>query len=189
MTAEAGERLVTAMRGFSARVEQVRPTDLGSPTPCADWDVRALVEHVVGELLWTSPLLAGQTIADVGDRLDGDHVGSDAAAGWAAAVAAAEDAVVGVTDWSAPVHVSYGDIPSHAYVDEVATDVLVHTWDLARAIGADEQLDDHLVQLALEKVTQQKDLLAASGLFGTPVPVPDDAPSQTQLLAMLGRSH
>ena len=189
MTAEAGERLVTAMRGFTARVEQVRPEDLGAPTPCSDWDVRALLEHVIGELLWTAPLLAGKTIADVGDDLEGDHVGTDAAAGWASAVATAEDAVVGVTDWSAPVHVSYGDIPGHDYIDQVATDVLVHTWDLARAVGADEQLDNELVQLALEGVGAQADMLAASGLFGTPIPVAGDAPAQTRLLALLGRAQ
>src|SRR4051812_25088251 len=188
MTAEAGERLVTAMRGFSSRVDAVRPEDLSRPTPCPEWDVRALLEHVIGELLWTSPLLAGKTIGEVGDGLEGDHVGTDAAAGWAAAVATAQDAVVGVTDWSAPVHVSYGDIPGHDYIDQVATDVLVHTWDLARAVGADEQLDDDLVQLALEGVRAQADLLAASGLFAAPVPVPDDAPAQTRLLAALGRT-
>jgi uncharacterized protein (TIGR03086 family) len=176
------------MRGCSSRVAAVRPEDLTRSTPCSDWDVRALLEHVIGELLWTAPLLAGQTIADVGDRLEGDHVGSDAAAGWAAAVGVAQDAVVGVTDWSAPVHVSYGDIPGHEYIDQVATDVLVHTWDLARAVGADEQLDNELVQLALEGVRAQADLLAASGLFAAPVPVADDAPAQTRLLAALGRT-
>jgi len=187
MTAEAGERLVRAMRGFSSRAQEVRSDDLGRATPCAEWDVSALVEHVIGELLWTSPLLAGRTIADVGSSLEGDHVGSDAVAGTAAAISAAQDAVVGVTDWSAPVHVSYGDVPAHSYVDEVATDVLVHTWDLARAVGADEHLDDELVQLALERVAGQAEMLAASGLFDAPVPVGDDAPAQTRLLAALGR--
>src|SRR3954453_13625406 len=188
MTAEAGERLVTAMRGLSSRVAQVRPEDLGRPTPCTEWDVRALLEHVIGELLWTEPLLAGKTIADVGARLEGDHVGSDAAAACAAGVAVAADAVIGVTDWSAPVHVSYGDVPAASYVAEVATDVLVHTWDVARAVGADEELDDELVQLALERLAGQEDMLAASGLFATPVPVPGDAPAQTRLLAALGRT-
>jgi uncharacterized protein (TIGR03086 family) len=188
MTAEAGERLVTAMRGFAARADRVRAEDLGRATPCTDWDVRALVEHVIGELLWTSPLLAGRTIADVGDSLAGDHVGTDAATGSAVAIAAAQDAVVDITDWSAPVHVSYGDVPAHAYVDEVATDVLVHTWDLARAVGADEQLDPELVQLALERLDGQQEMLASTGLFGTPVVVADDAPPQTRLLAALGRA-
>ena len=187
MTADAGDRLATAMRGFSARMEHVRPEELDRGTPCADWDVRALVEHVVGELLWTGPLLAGRTIADVGDSLEGDHLGADPTAGSVAAVAVAQDAVTGVTDWSAPVHVSYGDVPAQSYVDEVATDVLVHTWDLARAVGADEQLDPELVQLALQRLDGQQDMLAASGLFGPPVTVDEDAPAQTRLLAALGR--
>ena len=179
---------MTALRGFATRAEQVVPEDVGRPTPCTDWDVRALLDHVAGELLWMSPMLAGKTIADVGNALDGDHLGSDVRAGWSAAMAAAQDAVVDVTDWSSAVHVSYGDVPAHAYVDEVATDVLVHTWDLARALGADEQLDGELVQLALERVDGQQDALAASGMFGSPVPVADDAPPQARLLAALGRT-
>jgi uncharacterized protein (TIGR03086 family) len=185
--AAAGERLTRALRGFAARVEQVTPENVGGPTPCTDWDVRSLLDHVAGELLWMPPLLAGKTIGDVGDSLDGDHLGSDVRAGFAAATEAAQGAVVDVTDWSAAVHVSYGDVPAHAYVDEVATDVLVHTWDLARAVGADEHLDEELVQLALERVDGQQDALAASGMFGSPVPVAADAPPQVRLLAALGR--
>ena len=47
------------------------------PTPCTEWDVRALVNHVVGEDRWTRPLLQGMTIAEVGDRFDGDLLGDD----------------------------------------------------------------------------------------------------------------
>jgi ketosteroid isomerase-like protein len=47
------------------------------PTPCAEWSVRGLVNHVVGEDLWTKPLLEGRTIADVGDALGGDLLGDD----------------------------------------------------------------------------------------------------------------
>ena len=62
---------------FVARAAAVDAGQWGAPTPCTDWDVRQLVNHVVGEDRWTGPLLAGQTIAEVGDRFDGDLLGDD----------------------------------------------------------------------------------------------------------------
>jgi uncharacterized protein (TIGR03086 family) len=66
-------------------------------------------------------------------------------------------------------------------------DALVHSWDLARAIGADDTLDPETVQLAYEGIQPMADELAASGMFAPPIPTADDAAVQTKLLAMLGR--
>src|ERR1700761_6093819 len=70
---------------FDARLGQVSDHQWREPTPDEDWTVRDLVNHVVGEDLWAPPLLAGSTIADVGDRFDGDVLGTDPKAAWAAA--------------------------------------------------------------------------------------------------------
>ena len=64
-----------AVGGFLAIVAGVAPDAWGRPTPCVDWDVRTLVNHVVGEERWAVPLLEGRTIAEVGDSLDGDLLG------------------------------------------------------------------------------------------------------------------
>ena len=64
-----------------------------APTPCADWDVRQLVNHVVGEDRWTKPLVNGRTIAEVGGSLDGDLLGDQPVA---AARSAADEAVEAV---------------------------------------------------------------------------------------------
>ena len=80
---------------FVARVEAVPEDAWDSATPCTEWDVRALVNHVVGEDRWTPPLLEGATIAEVGDRFDGDLLGADPVA---AARAAAAEAVASVAE-------------------------------------------------------------------------------------------
>src|SRR5437016_5418264 len=64
---------------FTDRARQVRPDQWRGPTPCLDWDVRTLINHIVNEDRWTVPVMAGATIADVGDRFDGDRPGHDPA--------------------------------------------------------------------------------------------------------------
>lgn len=74
-----------------------------------------------------------------------------------------------------------------ARYSRAATDVIIHSWDLARAVGAGERLDDELVAAAWSQLEPQKDMLQASGLFAPPVPLPDDASLQSRLLALTGR--
>ncbi|HEX2117585.1 MAG TPA: maleylpyruvate isomerase N-terminal domain-containing protein, partial [Acidimicrobiales bacterium] len=64
-----------AVEGFGRDVAAVRPDQWRDPTPDDEWDVRALVNHLVIEDLWAPPLLDGLTIAQVGDRFDGDQLG------------------------------------------------------------------------------------------------------------------
>ena len=72
--------MASAIDGFEQRLGAVGATEWNAATPCDDWDVRTLVNHVVNELLWMPPLLEGKTIAEVGDRFDGDVLGSDPSA-------------------------------------------------------------------------------------------------------------
>ena len=65
------ERFARCVRDFADQLAPVRDEQWTNATPCTDWDVRALVNHVTGELAWVQPLVAGQTIAEVGDRFDG----------------------------------------------------------------------------------------------------------------------
>src|SRR5690606_26553207 len=97
------------------------------------------------------PLIGGKTVAEIGDALDGDQLGADPVATWDAAVAAsiAAFAAPGVLD--ATVELSSGTRPTAEYCWEMTTDALIHSWDLARAIGADETLDAELSQLVYER--------------------------------------
>ena len=134
-----------AVEEFDARVRQIGDHQWQAATPDEDWAVRDLVNHVVGEDLWAPPLLAGSTIAEVGDRFDGDVLGADPKAAWAAASAGAVRAVEEDGAMDRIVHLSFGDFPGREYTLQLFADHLIHAWDLARAIGADERLDAGLV--------------------------------------------
>ena len=176
-----------AVEGFGRRVAVVRPEQWGDPTPDEEWDVRALVNHVLVEDLWAPPLLDGLTLEEVGDRFEGDQLGDDPQGAWRKAAAEAVIAVSrpGVLDRT--VHVSFGDIPGREYVSQLVTDHAVHAWDLARAIGADERLDPDLVAFAYEFLAPQVDGWRGAGVFGPAVELPAGADSQSTLLALTGR--
>src|SRR6516164_5416342 len=71
-----------AVAEFDARVRQIGDHQWQAATPDEDWSVRDLVNHVAGEDQWAPPLLAGSTIAEVGDRFEGDVLGSVPKAAW-----------------------------------------------------------------------------------------------------------
>jgi len=65
--------------------------------------------------------------------------------------------------------------------------VLIHTWDLARAVGLDERLDQDEVRRLFESMEPNDELMRQGTAFGPRVEVPDDADEQTKLLAFTGR--
>jgi uncharacterized protein (TIGR03086 family) len=177
-----------AAEGFGRHVHATSDAQWHDPTPCTDWDVRTLVNHVTVEQLWVPPLMTGASVADIGDRLDGDQLGDDPRAMWDRALAASLEAMGAPGALSGTVELSRGPTPREDYCFEMTTDALIHSWDLARGIGADETLDPELVELVYEKTLPIADTLQETGMFAPPVPVPDDAPLQVKLLAIFGRA-
>jgi uncharacterized protein (TIGR03086 family) len=157
-------------------------------TPCTDWDARALVNHLVSGNLWAAELAAGGTIEDVGSRLDGDLLGSDPAAAYAASAAAAAAAFRRPGALDAPCAVSYGPVPGSVYAGHRLLDVLVHGWDLAMATGQDYALDAELMQACQQVIEPQLEAFRGAGALGPEVAVPADASAQTRFLALLGRT-
>lgn len=172
---------------FTRRVEAIKYGQWVLPTPCTDWDVRDLVRHLVYESLWTPPLFEGKTVAEVGDQFEGDIVGDDPLSAWMAASVNATAAVSASGAMDRIVHLSFGDFPGSNYAMQLTVDHAVHAWDLARGIGADEQLPEELAQACYDEVVPQMDMLAASGLFAKPVEIDDNASVQDKLLGLLGR--
>ncbi len=186
-TPDAPELHQRAVERFGHLVQQVSDDQWGKSTPCEDWSVRELVNHVAGENCWTAPLLAGQTVADVGDRFDGDVLGTDPATAWKSG---ADEAIAAVHEPGAmdrTVHLSFGDFPGHEYAMQLFADMLIHGWDLARAIDADERLDPELVTALAAWFSGVADAYRQGGAVGPRPNVPEDADAQTKLLAEFGR--
>ncbi len=168
-------------------VAAVRDDQWHLPTPCEDWDVRELVNHIVSGNFWVAPLMTGSTIEDVGDRLDGDVLGADPVDAYRRSAAEAQAAFGAENAMDSQANVSYGPVPASVFAGHRFIDVLVHGWDLAVGAGLDTTLRPGLVEACLEVVLPEADMLAASGAFGQDHEVPDGASSQTKLLALLGR--
>lgn len=173
---------------FGRRLHMIGDEQWALPTPCSDWDVRGLVRHLVDENLWTPPLMEGSTIAEVGDRFEGDVLGDDPKKAFDAAAAEAIAAVHGEGAMERTVHLSFGDFPGREYAMQLFADHLIHAWDLARALGVDERLDPELVAACAEWFGPMEEAYRGAGAIGPRPVVADDADDQTRLLAKFGRS-
>jgi uncharacterized protein (TIGR03086 family) len=187
MAVDLPEVHAQALESARRSVAGVDSSQWGSPSVCSDWDVRGLLNHIVSGNLWVPELVGGRTIADVGDRLDGDVLGSDPVAAYDASATVAAEAFRRAGAMDAPVAVSYGPVPGAVYCGHRFIDVLVHGWDVASSTGQDTALDPALVEACWEVVEPQMGMLAGSGMFGTSAPTPAGADRQAQLLALLGR--
>ncbi len=157
------------------------------PTPCADWNVRTLLNHVVAEDRWVAPLLAGRTIDSVGDELAGDLLGADPVAAWQAARTEAVAAARAAAD-EQPVALSFGTVPAAEYLWQLAADHLIHGWDLASAAGAASPADADLIDAVARWFGDREEAYRAAGVVGPRTPVAKGASAYSRLLAAFGRS-
>jgi uncharacterized protein (TIGR03086 family) len=165
-----------ACYGFGAVVEQVGER-WERPSPCAEWDARDVLEHVIGfhEVLLLRPLgiKANRPRDDIPGRWEATQL----------VIFTALDA-----NWSHPVHLpDNSTLDVNSLLPILTTDVLVHTWDVARAVGMAVSLDPELCELALSSARKNEATFRSAGMFGPPLDVSADADTQSQLLALLGR--
>jgi uncharacterized protein (TIGR03086 family) len=170
---------------WADRVNAVGPGQWDDPTPCRDWTVRDLVNHVVGEDRWTVPLVDGRTIADVGTTLDGDLLGDDPVGSALDAARLATTRVAEKLPDGGQVHLSYGDAPIGDYVHELAADHLLHSWDLAVATGGNARLDPQVTAELAEWFAGKEALYREFGVIG-PRAISHGG-VQSDLLAAAGR--
>jgi uncharacterized protein (TIGR03086 family) len=165
---------------FTQRADAVPDSAWDNPAPCEGWVARDVIRHLVE---WVPGFFDGVLVIPAGPSVD-----HDPASAWRVL----SDALQGALD-DPEVAVREFDMRMGRYTVEVAVatfcigDVLIHTWDLARATGLDESLDADEVHTAVEAMEPIDELLRQSGHYGPRVLVPDDSDEQTKLIAFTGR--
>jgi uncharacterized protein (TIGR03086 family) len=179
---EVADRYARVADGFELRVAALNGDDTWStPTPCPEWTVRDLVGHVVS----VHRLVAG----GMSGELQPPAIEADLVAAWRAATTELRAALADQQRARAPVSGRFAPMTLEEVVSRLlCNDTVVHTWDLARATGQDEQLDGRAVAIAFEGIRPADEAIRGAGGFGPKIEPARDADEQTRFLNFLGRS-
>jgi len=181
------EALNRSFLSTHAILAKVQPVDLDAATPCASWDVSALVNHFVGTARWWASIVTGAGTAGAVDFAAGDFVSAYEESIEIATSAFATEGVLEET-----FRLDLGDFSGAELLGLAATEQFTHGWDLARAIGHHTDLDHELAaellngaRLAVTDAFRGPDGVA---LFGAATQAPGGSSPADLLAAFLGRS-
>lgn len=159
----------------------VRTNQYSDPTPCTEWTVRDLLEHMIG------------AVAGIGAAASGQPGGGPFELGSDPAGEFEQVAASTLRAWQAPgalervVDAGAGPMPGHVLAGINLLDTATHTWDLATASGQPARLPDDVAEAALAASLQIISPEVRPGRFGPEVPAPDDSGPTERLVAYLGR--
>jgi uncharacterized protein (TIGR03086 family) len=177
------ERIEKATAHTSKIVNGMNTDQLSSPTPCSEFDVRLLLNHMIGGLeMLSTAASGGEAKMPEGDQF-GSTPGKDYDAGRAKLLEAVrgEGALDGT--WKMP----FGELPAQMMVTIAFVEHLTHGWDLAKATGQDATIPDALVKESLEVVTPMDAMWRMPGVCGPKVEVPESASLTDQFAGFMGR--
>jgi uncharacterized protein (TIGR03086 family) len=186
---EPYEALDTAAGEFAKRLCAVRADHWSLPTPCDQFDVAALVAHVIGGNRLATALLRGATRDEAVAVFSSTVVGPKPVEDFNGAYRTMVDTLRKPGVLERTVDHPMGTIPARQLFNFRVADLGLHAWDLARAIGADEILAEALVAELWTQISPMKPIIATTGVFGAGPSgaVGPEAPLQTQLLDLTGR--
>lgn len=178
---EALEAHQRAQDVFASVLANVRSDQLGAPTPCSEWTVGDLIEHVVSGNERVGQWAGGHEPPPA--RPDG------LAEAHRAAASAAQEVFAGPAAMTTMFELPFGQVPGGVFIGMRSTDVLVHAWDLAAATGQPTDLDPALAAqlLSAARGRVQPDFRGPGKPFGAEQPCPPGRPPADQLAAFLGR--
>ncbi|WP_342801523.1 TIGR03086 family metal-binding protein [Nocardia sp. No.11] len=183
------ERVARAAEPLSKLLRTLTPDQLTAPTPCAEFDVRALLNHL---LFWGPSLVGAASKAAVAPPAAAETEVDLTAGDWSTALetqlgelaAAWRDPAAwqGTTRLGGPT-----ELPASLVGGMVVGELIVHGWDLARALGTTVEWDDDLLDYVLDETAATADQGRAMGIYGPEIPVAADAPLLDRILGLTGR--
>lgn len=176
----------SAVRQFGQRVDQVRDHQWDLSTPDPRWTVGGIVDAMTERQSAVAAALAVLGTADVPSPARST---TGRAAGWAAASAAAVGAFGAVSDWSVSVDAPDGTVAADELLWRTATELSIHTWDVARAIGGPDELPNDLLAHVLDQARAHGERWFDADRYAPPIPVPGCTEDLIELLALAGRNR
>jgi uncharacterized protein (TIGR03086 family) len=160
---------------------------LEQTTPCTDWDLRTLLNHMI---LWTSYSAErrayGESVAE--ELMNKDFTAEPGyAQAYQAQIAKAVDAWSKPEAWAGDRNVMGSATPAADIAAMLIAEMVLHGWDIAQATGQDYRCDEGVAQAVLETVRAQGELFRQYQGFAAIVSVPEDATAFDRALALSGR--
>jgi uncharacterized protein (TIGR03086 family) len=192
------ERFVLSSAGFEQRLRAVRSDQWALPTPCAEWDVRQLANHMTRGNLNYVGLLGGGSAAQFLRLRDLDALDADPVGAYTRSVRECAGAFAGPGALQRILDYPLGRVTGRQALAVRITDSTIHTWDLARAIGVDDDLDtglvgwidDHLEEIYAGLAETPTAADTTHRFFAAPGDPPaGGGPRQDRLLHRMGRSR
>jgi uncharacterized protein (TIGR03086 family) len=189
MGTEALEQAFASTRKVLANV---KPDQLDQPTPCASWDVRRLVNHIVGGSHWFAISTEAGQSPENDTTQDTDYAEGDPVAAYDEGIKRSVAAFSAEGAQEKMIKLPFGEFPGAIFMGLATTDTFTHGWDLAKATGQDANLEPELAEQLLGQVKMAipDEFRGPDGVapFGPEVKVPDSAPAADRLAAFLGRT-
>jgi uncharacterized protein (TIGR03086 family) len=187
MIEPAVEALGIARSELTRMLSAIADSDWEKTTPCTEWNVQQLVNHVVGLQHRVARLVCGGTRDEYVATRDDDWIGADHLAAWHAGVHALDEAIKKARSLDIPVAYRL-PLSARDAIGLTAFDTAIHSWDVSRAIGFDEHLDGALVEFALGFLDWIRSEPVMAALFGPPQNHGSErTTAQVRLLEMAGR--
>lgn len=195
MSTREQEVFIIADQALTAVIDQIADDQWAMPIPAwfqtgrtqSDMTLRTIVNYHAYDDAWVPEVLAAKTAGEVGTKWDGDLLGDDPKAAYAALAQAAQAATRELADPDRTVHLSYGDFPAREYLRHIISFRGFRTYDIAKLIGADTTLPPELVQGLYDLIVPDVEQWRAMGVFNPALPAPEGADAQTRLLCLCGR--